>query len=130
MKNYLNINKVLSKIIEQVTEITESETISPVTSSSYVSQSFYVEKNVDQINHLLSETFFTKEYVEQIQKLLGDSNRFLLLSDDKRKLIQSELDSLSHDDYLLKTYLHKSVHEAKNLHKLFPKSFDTFKIGW
>lgn len=130
MDKFTNVNEVLSKIIEQNSNLTELETPSFESNPSSNKKIFYVDKNVTQINHRSSDTFYTREYIEQIKALLGDSDHFLSLSDYDRKLIQSELDLLSHDDYMLKTYLHKSIHESRNLHKLFPASFEKFKKGW
>jgi Mg2+/Co2+ transporter CorC len=128
MEKFTNINEVLSKIIQQITDQTESEDTFSRVNVDFSQKSFYVDKNVNKINHLSFETFYTKEYIDQIRALLGDYKGFLSLSDYDRKLIQLKLDVLSHDDYILKTYLHKSVHEAKNLYKLFPVSFDKFEL--
>jgi hypothetical protein len=130
MKKFTNTNEILSEIIELVTNTTEPKTTFAKASKDQSDKSFYVDKNVNNINHLSSETFYTKEYITQISALLGNHEDFLSLSDYNRKLIQLELDILSHDDYILKTYLHKSVHEARNLYKLFPISFGKFKTGW
>lgn len=131
MQKYTNNNDVLLKIIELViNNHTESGVILPDINVPENNQRFYVNKNVNLVNHLSSETFYTREYVEQIKNLLGNYNDFLSLPAYNRKLIQSELDLLSHDDFILKTYLHKSVYESKNLHKLFPASFDKFKRNW
>jgi hypothetical protein len=124
---YIDTNEILSEIIEEVTNFEENKTFSDKNNRYFSERSFYVAKNVDKINHLLSETFYTQEYVSQVIGLLGDSEGFLSLSDYDRKLVQSELDMLSHDDYALKTYLQKSVREGKNLHKLPPASFNKFK---
>lgn len=98
------------EIIQEVTNYPEPARARNTTKDLKSDQRFYLDKDVNLINHLLSDTFYTKEYTDQIKTLLGDSENFLSLSlsDYKRKLIQSELDVLSHDDYLLEN-LQKAI---------------------
>lgn len=127
---YTNSNKILIEIIQQVSDSPESERVVNARDDYKSIRRFYLDKTIDAINHLESETFYTREYLDQIKVLLGDPESFTSLPDYNIKLIQSELDKLSHDDYLLKTYLHKSVHESKNINKLFPIPFAKFQKEW
>ena len=58
---YIDTNEILSEIIEEVTNFEKNKTFSDKNSRHFSEKSFYVDKNVDKINHLLSETFYTQE---------------------------------------------------------------------
>lgn len=127
-----NENNLLFEIIDRVSQfnsLKNSNSRKP-TSEVYEKHSLYKEKKVERINHITSGTYYTAEYLDSLEKILGSSNEFINLSDYDKQLIQSTLESLSHDDYILKTYLHKSIHEENKLHNLFPESFAKFSKGF
>lgn len=90
-------------------------------------KNIYINKQVNRVNHQDSETFFTREYITELKKTLGSAQQFREKTAYERLLLQEQLDYMSHDDYNIKTYLHKSINEGNSLYKLFPVCFNKFK---
>jgi len=92
----------------------------------YCRKDLYLNKNVSDIDHSTSDTFYTNQYLKTLSNKLGSPKSFLSKTAYERKLIQSEIENMSEDDYSLKTYLHRSVNEANSFNIIFPVEFETF----
>ena len=122
-----NVNYVIHKIIQEISGKNDITNETDVIRENYKKNELTLNKKIERINHKLSSTFNTKEYESILISTLGSFEKFKKLSNYEKKILQMEVETLSYDDYNLKTYLHKSVNEGNHLYKLFPEVFLSFK---
>ena len=124
------INKIIKLIISRVVSgkvKRRQRRLSNDSKRVYARDDLLRDKTVGVLNHRLSDTFYSQEYIDLLENMLGSAEAFKNLSDHTKRLIQTDIESLSHDDYNLKTYLHKSLNESSHFSKLFPEPYRVFE---
>ena len=120
-----NLKRIIDKVVGDIA--TRPQKRCDKASKHYEKDKLTIDKRVETINHRVSETFYTQEYVNLLKEILGSATKFKKLTDHTKRLIQTDIEMLSHDDCNLKTYLHKSINEASYFSKLFPKQYKVFE---